>query len=376
MEQSASDEKKLTVLLVDDTKENINVLRKTLDPEGYNLGVALNGEKALELVTKLRPDLILLDIMMPGIDGFETCRRIKENPETKDIAIIFITAKNETEDIVKGFSLGAVDYINKPFRQEEVLSRVRNHINLVRLNRKILKQNDELKELNDIKNKFLNVTTHDLRGSLTTINGYLDLFLLDGMEISPQEGKELISLMKESSDGMLHLVNNLLDVATVESGEINLVLQANPIFTLLKQKLEVQKIVAKKKEIEVNANLEDVGNAIFDSQRVIQVFDNLVSNAIKYSDNNSKILVSLIGGNGFAKVSVKDSGPGISESELENIFSAFSNKRRRNGNNQNGSGLSLLISKKIIEAHKGKLTVESSENSGTEFSFTVPLASI
>jgi diguanylate cyclase (GGDEF)-like protein len=135
-----------TIMIVDDTKENISVLRNVLENEGYKIGIALSGEKALELVPKLKPGLILLDLMMPGIDGYETCRRLKENPQTKDITVIFITAKNDSDDIIKGFEFGGVDYITKPFKEKEVCVRVKTHIELQTVMKKLtfLSSNDPL----------------------------------------------------------------------------------------------------------------------------------------------------------------------------------------------------------------------------------------
>ena len=210
------------ILVVDDTPANIDILLQTLEPEGYKISVASSGEVALDLVSQARPDLILLDIMMPGMDGYETCRRLKSENSTSEIPIIFITAKNETIDIVKGFSSGGVDFITKPFRHEEVSARIRTHLQLSVLMKQLEVKNRQLEELNDLKNKFLGMASHDLRNPIASIQGY-SKFLIDAREgADPETRAEFLNHIFEISDQMLQLLNDLLDISVIESGKLEI----------------------------------------------------------------------------------------------------------------------------------------------------------
>ena len=171
------------VLIVDDIPENLQVLGNILSAYGLDIGVATDGLQALENVKFQKPDLILLDIMMPGMDGFEVCEKLKSNPETSNIPVIFLTAKSQTEDIVKGFEVGAVDYVTKPFNSAELLVRVFNHLELKKAKDKIERQNDELKEMNDAKNKFFSIISHDLRGPFSGLLGLTSLIINEEQEI-------------------------------------------------------------------------------------------------------------------------------------------------------------------------------------------------
>ena len=199
MSGSIFDPSKIKILIVDDTPVNIEVLHKTLEPEGYAISIATHGKMALEIAPHLDPDLILLDIMMPDIDGYETCRRLKENERTRDIPVIFISAKGELNDIVEGFNLGGVDYITKPIRREEVLSRVKTHAHLncfKKLQEKRIQElehrNDKLEELDEIKNRFLGTAVHDLKNPLCSIKGFSELFLREDASYTENEKKGLV----------------------------------------------------------------------------------------------------------------------------------------------------------------------------------------
>jgi two-component system sensor histidine kinase/response regulator len=360
------------ILIVDDTPENVDVLRKALEDD-YSISMAPDGEIALQISPEVEPDLIMMDVMMPGMDGFETCQKIKEIPSLKEVPVIFVTGKAGVDDIVKGFKSGGVDYVTKPFKYEEVLSRVETHLKLLDSQRTIKSQNIELDKLNKAKNRFLDVATHDLRGTLSPILGYLDLFLSDCIDLSPEDGKVFHAQMKNSGDHMLAMINSLLDVSVIEKGEINLVVQKNSLTPVIKKEIETQRLLAEKKSIQIDDTINESKPILIDGQRIIQLFNTLMSNAIKYSPENSKVLVSLISDDKNLMLTVKDSGPGIIKENLEKIFGGLSDQTNGMNNNGNGSGLSLLIAKKIAEAHRGDLTVVSNPGQGSEFCLSLPL---
>lgn len=368
------------ILLVDDTPANLTVLRKTLENEGYAISVATSGELALKLAPKFLPDLILLDIMMPEMDGYETCTRLKKDESTRDISIIFITAKNEVEDIVKGFKTGGVDYITKPFKQEEVRSRVQTHVELRRLNKlreklivELEEKNRHLAQLNETKNKFLGIAAHDLRNPLASIRGFSGILLKEKDKLTPKEDQEFMTIIHETSHHMLTLVNDLLDFSVIESGKLVLDLKMNSLEELLQKRIRVNDFVFQDKKIKIHTEFSIIPKISIDSNRISQVIDNLLTNAAKFSPLDSKIYVTLKQEDGYAKISVKDEGPGISPEDQGNLFKGFQKLSAKPTAGEKSTGLGLAIVKKMVDAHNGTLKVESQLGSGTTFSVLLPI---
>lgn len=361
------------ILIVDDTQENIDVLKKTLEKKGYSISIAPSGEVALKIAPKVLPDLILLDVMMPGLNGYETCEKMKTMSGLIDIPVIFVTGKTAIEDIVNGFKVGGVDYVTKPFNHEEVLSRVNAHIELLHAKRKIKQQNEELEKLNSLKNKFLGVASHDLRGALSSIIGYLDLLLSEVLELSEKDKKSFIAQMKDNADRMLEKINNLLDVPSIEKGEINLVMQKNRLIPLIEQLIANQAHLARARKIKIEKAIEEIEPILFDSQRINQVLNCLFSNAINISKENSKILFSLKKLNDRLKIGIGDSGPGFSSEEEEKFFNGKPASISDCINSNKKTGFSLFITGKIIEAHKGQIKSETSPDGIHWVTFTLPL---
>ena len=366
------------VLIVDDTPANIDVLRKTLAPEGYELSVATSGEVALKVASRLKPDLILLDIMMPGIDGYETCRRLKSDVGNKDTPVIFISAKNETEDVVRGFSMGAVDYINKPFQHEEVCARVRTQINLkslTELKEKLLSKLqdnvDRLTELDALKNKFLGMAAHDLRNPLISIRGFSELLLDENNEFSDEQVREFITTMHDASQHMFYLVSDLLDTSVIESGNLALDFKLCSLGELVLKRIKANEFLAEKKQMKIQHSLADLPDFNLDPNRIAQVVENLLTNAIKFSSPGSNIFVSLESVDGCAKVSVRDEGPGISPEDQNKLYTGFQKLSAQPTGGESSTGLGLAIAKKMVEAHKGTLDIESQLGVGSTFSFTI-----
>lgn len=363
----------IKLLIVDDNHLNVDILRRTLEPEGYSISVAFNGETALNIAPRFIPDLILLDIMMPEIDGFETCRRLKKEEKTQDIPIIFITAKNETDDIVKGLRMGAVDYITKPFCHEEVSARVRTHIKNRILMRQLEVKNRRLAEINDLKSKFLSIVAHDLRNPLISVQGFSSL-MLRKMDSSSREDKEkFLTSINSCSKSMLNLVNNLLDVLVVESGNLELNLIRSSLKELVQRRVEINKIIASRKSIEIKEELMEPIDVTLDPHRVAQVIDNLLSNAIKFSSRGSNVYINVERDGNMAKVSVRDEGPGISKEDLAKVCRSFQKLTARPTAGERSTGLGLAIAKKMINAHKGMLDVTSELGVGSTFSFVLPM---
>lgn len=363
----------LKVLIVDDTPANIDVLDLFLEKEGYKISVAQSGESALDLASRISPDLILLDVMMPGIDGFETCLRLKANEKTNDIPIIFITARNEPTDIVKGFSVGGVDYITKPFSQEEVCARIHLHLKLKTLMAELEAKNSKLAQLNDLKNKFLGMASHDLRNPISTIQGFSKIMLDHGETLAEDAKKEFLQSIHKVSNDMLALLGDLLNISTIESGKLDLQLKPGSFQQLVEERVSMYQVIAERKNIATHLDIEEITNFSFDAHRISQVIDNLLSNAIKFSPAGKDIYIWLGQKNGQAKFSVRDQGPGISPEDQDKLFKHFQKLKARPTADESSHGLGLAIAKKMVEAHEGKITVQSTPGSGATFSFEIPL---
>jgi signal transduction histidine kinase len=380
MTDSIFDPSKIKILIVDDTPANIEVLHKTLEPEGYLISIATNGKMALEITHHLEPDLILLDIMMPEIDGFEACQRLKENECTRDIPVIFISAKGEVKDIVEGFSLGGVDYIIKPIRREEVLSRVKTHVQLnyfkKQQERRIQElecQNRKLEKLDEIKNRFLGTAMHDLRNPLSSIRGFSELFLREEGTYSEDEKNELVKMINSASKDLLELVSDLLDVSVLESGQLNLNLSSGNLNPLLLKQVQMNQVSASQKNIKIATSLEEVSDSIFDPNRMGQVMANLISNAIKFSQPGTTIQVGLSRNDESLEFYVKDEGPGIPKEDRCRLFTEFPKINVYPTGDEKSIGLGLAIVQKIVDAHSGAVHVDSEEGQGTTFYVELPL---
>lgn len=369
----------MKVLIVDDVPANIDILREVLKPEGYKFHVATNGETALKIAGEVHPDLILLDVMMPGMDGYETCTRLKKNDSTSAISIIFITSKNEVEDIVEGFKMGGVDYITKPFSQEEVRARVQTHLEIRRLNKlreklimELEEKNQHLAQLNETKNKFLGIAAHDLRNPLASIRGFSEIILNEKDDLTPEEGQEFMAIIHESSHHMLTLVNDLLDFSVIESGKLDLDLNMNSLEEMLHRRIRVNDFLFQNKKIKIHKEFSSIPEISVDANRISQVIDNLLSNAAKFSPSNSNIYIALTLKNNYANISIRDEGPGISPEDQGKLFKGFQKLAAKPTAGEKSTGLGLSIVKKMVDAHKGVLKVESQLGSGSTFSVLLP----
>lgn len=343
--------------------------------EGYALAEGDSGERALVLYEQFKPDLVLLDVMMPGIDGFETCRRLKKIYGSRCAPIIFITAKSESDDVVEGLGAGGVDYLPKPFKAKEVLARIRSHLH----NQALVEQQkllvEQLSQANAEKNKFLGMAAHDLRNPLASIRGLTE-FLRDG-SVGPlnADQQDLIETIHGASQSMLELVNELLDVATIEAGELKMHLDAVDLAALIGKSVGLMNMEAAKKKTVLNfAPGSTVPKLMIDSAKMRQVIDNLLSNAIKYSPPGAMITVMLSAdeARGTCTFAVQDQGPGIPEGERDRLFKDFSRLSVRPTGGEKSTGLGLAICRKIVEAHHGTISAENLPTKGCEFRVVLP----
>jgi two-component system, sensor histidine kinase and response regulator len=366
-------QKKPTILIVDDILKNLQVLGNTLIEEGYEISMASNGKTALKMLEKMKPDLILLDVMMPELSGFEVCEQIKSNAVYSDVPVIFLTAKTETEDIVNGFKIGGVDYITKPFKKEELLIRIKTHLDLKFSKEKILEQNDILIALNKEKNTFLGIAAHDLKNPLSAIMGLSSTMENDITGLPTGELYEFSKLIRLSAEQMFQIITDLLDINAIEEGKLNMHFSDFDVNLMLQNTVDKFFMRAKDKDIILHFTPdEDEFYVYADANKSMQILDNLVSNALKFSPFFKNIWITAKRETDFIRITVKDEGPGISEADKEKLFTKFAKLTARPTAHENTTGLGLSIVKRLLEEMKGKIWCESVVGEGASFILELP----
>jgi signal transduction histidine kinase len=368
------DLKDAKVLMVDDTPANIDVLRKALVNEGYQLFFANSGKKAIKIANRALPDLILLDVMMPNMNGYETCKRLKQTEATQNISIIFLTAKNQPENIKEGFELGAVDYIYKPFRHDEVCMRVRAHIQTCVLMKQMEQARLVADAANQAKSTFLANMSHELRTPLNGILGYTQIFKRD--KTLTDEQQKGIEIIHQSGQYLLTLINDILDLSKIEAGRVELYPTNFNLKPLFQNLVKLFKMRAEQKEI--TFDYQQSNNIPYmvhgDEKRLRQIIINLLSNAIKFTKQGS-VTFSLEYQDNKIRLQVTDTGIGIVPAQLDKIFLPFEQVSEILYKSE-GTGLGLAITKTLVEMMDGELHVESVLGQGTTFWAMVNLPSV
>ena len=343
------------VLIVDDVISNVLLLKVLLTNEKFKIVTAGNGTQALEQVKKENPDLVLLDVMMPDISGFEVAQQMKADPEMAEIPIIFLTALNSTADIVKGFQVGGNDFISKPFNKEELIIRVTHQISLVAAKRIIVAQTEELRKTIMGRDKLYSVIAHDLRSPMGSIKMVLNMLILNlPSDTIGDEMYELLTMANQTTEDVFSLLDNLLKWTKSQIGKLKVVYQDINMVEVVEGVSEIFTMVASLKNIKI-------------------VIRNLISNAIKFSNEGSEVVVSLTEEDGMAIVSVKDSGCGIDDENQKKLLHTDTHFSTFGTNNEEGSGLGLLLCQDFVVKNGGKLWFTSKKGDGSTFSFSIPL---
>ncbi len=359
-----------TVLIVDDNPNNLKIIALILRALKYKIIIATNGEQAIELLNQSRPDLILLDIMMPKLDGSETCKIIKSKKENENLPIIFITALNDPDSIVKGFAVGGVDYITKPFNKNELISRVKTHLELKRTRDELQHTTEHLSKLNSLKDKMFSVIGHDLRSPLSSVK--MTLEFLTQIVDKDDDISENLHIMLKTTDEVFGLLENLLGWAKSQSGNlsvqpeiINVEDVVNSVYLLNKGNLNLKKI-------EFKSEMEPETTAFCDLNTIKTVMRNLVSNAIKFTPENGIITVESKKQDEKIILVVKDSGVGMGPETIEKLFDPTQHVSTYGTNREPGSGLGLLLCSDYVRKNNGRIWVESEINIGTCFYIELP----
>lgn len=362
------------ILIVDDVMSNVLLLKVLLTNEKFAIATASNGRQALEQVEKENPDLVLLDVMMPDMSGFEVAQHLKSNPNTADIPIIFLTALNSTADIVKGFQVGANDFISKPFNKEELIIRVTHQISLVAAKRLILSKTEELQRTIVGRDKLYSVIAHDLRSPMGSIKMVLNMLILNlPSEKIGAEMYELLTMANQTTEDVFSLLDNLLKWTKSQIGKLNVVYQDVDLVEVTDGVIEIFSMVASLKKIRIREMKPEKMMVNADIDMLKTVVRNLLSNAIKFSKENSEVLVKMEEVDGMAVVSVQDHGCGISEEGQKKLLHTDTHFSTFGTNNEEGSGLGLLLCKDFVVKNGGKLWFTSKEGEGSIFSFSIPV---
>ena len=357
------------ILIIDDTPANLQVLASMLDAQGYYARPVNNGAMGVKAAQLSLPDLILLDIQMPGIDGFETCRQLKEDERTANIPVIFISALNDTSDKVKAFHAGGVDYITKPFQLEEVQARVDVQIELQRLRQHDQQLIEEQAQLIAELDAFAHTVAHDLKNPLSVISGFTELLLMPQIELSEEEKLNVLSKIVIGSERMSRIIDALLMLANVRKATD---LQMEPV----DMRLVIPEVMARLEVLIVEHDPEFIMPESWPmgmgyAPWVEEVWANYASNAIKYGGHPARIEFGADElKEGMIRYWIKDNGKGMTAEERAKLFTPFT--RLASAKTLEGHGLGLSIVQRIAQKMGGEVGVESTLGEGSLFYFTLP----
>jgi two-component system sensor histidine kinase/response regulator len=359
-----------SVLVVDDTEANIDILVETLGDD-YEVSVSMDGPGALEIAAEEHPDLILLDVMMPDMDGYEVCRRLKANADTSDIPVIFVTAKVEVEDETKGFEMGAVDYITKPISPAVVKARVKTHLSLKMAMERLELQNKELVEAANLREDVQRITHHDLKNPLTSILS-VPMLLSMADNIDPDQ-KEMLKRVEESGYVMLNMINFSLDLFKIEQGVYQLTPQEVDVLSIVETIFREFEGLARSCQVGFSVTLD--GSPVPESARFLvkgeellcySMLANLIKNAVEASPEGASVTVDLVRGDP-AKINVHNVGA-VPADIREKFFEKYSTSGK-----MRGTGLGTYSARLNAEVQGGGVSFTSSETEGTVVTVSLPV---
>lgn len=380
------------ILVVDDTAMNLQIVATVLSRAGYQVFPATSGAEALKRVETACPELILLDVNMPEMDGFEVLRRLRHNPHTRDTPVIFVTAANDVQTVTAGLEAGAVDYVSKPFNPAELLARIRTHIELKRSRDELIRcaqelavSNEQLIALNNEKNEFLGVAAHDLRNPLSGILGMAEM-LIESPELPHADAVRMLEMVAKSAQEMFYLIQALLDVNAIEEGKMAIQNEAFSAGSLLRDLQERHSTAARQKHIQLHLALPAQEITLFaDRLLTAQVLTNLLSNAIKYSPFHKEIWITLFAPDAlpnppeppptspWGSIAIRDQGPGLTAADKAKLFGKFVRLSAQPTGGELSVGLGLSIVKKLLIAMHGAVWCDSEPDQGATFYIALPM---
>jgi signal transduction histidine kinase len=343
------------ILIVDDKPANVLLLVKMLKERGYNPRPVLSGKLALEAARTEAPDLILLDIMMPEMNGYEVCERLKADSALKDVPVIFISALDGTIDKVKAFRAGGVDYVTKPFQFEEVYARIQTHL--------------QLRRLEKLRDELTHMVIHDLGNPLLVIFSFLDILEFNEKQNLSAGAKRFISLARLSAEELRDMITSILDVSRMGAGEMKLKREPCDLDVLVRAVLDSNQPMPGSRTVTLDAP-EPYLAVTADMALLRRVIQNLLSNALSHTPSGGEVDIAVTASHSDVRVAVTDKGPGIAPEYHKRIFEKFGQVEDQG--NRTGTGLGLTFCKMVVEAHGGSIGVESEVGKGSTFWFTLP----
>ncbi|MBI4748998.1 MAG: hybrid sensor histidine kinase/response regulator [Acidobacteria bacterium] len=388
------------IFVIDDNPINLNLLAHLLRERGYQVRIATSGRRGIVAVRTSVPDLIMLDITMPEMNGYEVCEQLKSDELLRDIPVIFISALDDALDKVKAFEVGGVDYVTKPFQIEEVLARIENQLRISHLQKELretnnqlerqraqlLEANQKLKDVEQAKADFTAMLVHDLKSPLTVVKTMLDLLQFDeiiNQAIADQGLTDVMVASERNVDKILDLIQEILEFSRIESQNLSLDIEPVSVEGILNDCVITTSVTALQNHITVEADIqENLPLTLGDRVKLERVFSNLLSNAVKFTPTNGKITIearqinqsdSSSSSPNLIAVHINDTGEGIPAEEVPYVFEPYRQATKRKG--RLGVGLGLAIVKRIVTAHKGQLCVESQLGIGSRFTVLLPVLS-
>ncbi len=355
--------KKGKILIAEDNTDMRNYITNLLSND-YEVAAYDNGEKALKEIRNFQPDIILSDVMMPVMDGFQLIKNIRADKEIAEIPIILVSARAGQESTITGIDSGADDYLVKPFSAKELMARVKQNIDMIKLRR----------ETSHLKDKFLNSITHDLRSPITAIIGYITL-LHDGEagDISAEQKEDLGNVLI-NAEYLLHLINQLLDLAKIKAGKLEFVPEKIVLKDFADEVIKGFKILLREKNMKLDFEFEGKQSTVMlDRSRLKQVLYNYLSNAIKYTPSGGSIRVKFKIEKARLRIEVADNGVGITKDKFPHLFEEFQQLNADAEQTSPGTGLGLSLTKRLVEAQGGKVGAESEFGRGSMFYAEIPL---
>ncbi len=358
----------IRILLVDDEEKIVNRLSRILSKEGYIVDSAINAGNAIDKLKDNKYDIVLTDLNMPDKNGFEIMEQIQEN--NINTLPLVLTGYASVEGAIHAIKLGAYDFIEKPIDAPTLKLTMKRAADRIMLQRENIRIINELQKLNELKNEFLSVVSHDLRSPLSTIGGYVNFLIKKGNLDKTQE--KYLLIIKDISENLYTLVNELLDISKIETGIIQLNMEEENILDLINISINNFLLLA----IDKNNVIEFYNNTMnpiikIDRMKILQVINNLINNAIKFTENG-KIIVNVSDDEESVHITVEDTGLGISQDILDNLFDQYSYLQNIGTRGEGGYGLGLIICKRFIELHGGKIKVSSIFGAGSKFDFNIP----
>ncbi len=403
------------IVIVDDTPANLHLLAGILKDSGYQVRGFPDGEFALQSIAATPPDLVLLDIRMPHLDGYAVCKHLKANAQTRDIPVIFISALNDIQNKVRGFAGGGIDYITKPFQTEEVLARVQTHLTLRTLQASLRRRNRQLEdevarrtqaeaelrtlnaqltaanrqqqdineqlrlanqylqEANSTKDKFFAIIAHDLRSPFTALIGLTEAVLDDFTSYSREKLENYLSRIHVSAKQTYALLSNLLAWSRLQRGLMECECERVPLQGMARQILDLFTVAADQKQVRLTTEIPSGLMVYADPKMLHTILRNLISNAVKFTNSGGNVLISgSVSSDDSVDIVVADTGIGMPPEIRENLFRIDARCSRPGTHNEEGTGLGLILCKELVEQHSGSIRVESEVGTGSRFIIALP----